>query len=120
MMLSTDPESISEDASIINSFLETNLDVLAHGGMLKKEGINSKDCKQWNTLKHNIKEASVQPLDLVKKNMEMTDIEDRGGNKTFVLKRFDWYKHVRALPIHECFYYTSNASASHQRWHTLF
>jgi hypothetical protein len=71
VLLNTDPDTVSKDAAEIQSFLDTNLDVLAHGGTPKKGGVRSMDCKPWNTLKKGIKEACVQPLDLVKKNMGM-------------------------------------------------
>ena len=103
MLLSTDPDAVSKDAASIESFLDTNLDVLAHGGSPKKGGIRCKDCKPWNTLKKGIKEASVQPLDLVKKNMETTDSEERQPS---VFKRIDWYEQVSGSQS-LCFYCTS-------------
>ncbi len=95
MLLNTEPEAVSNDAAEIQSFLDTNLDVLAHGGTPKKGGFQSRDCKPWNTLKKGIKEACVQPLDLVKKNMGMGDSEEEG--QRFVLKRVDWYEKVSSL-----------------------
>jgi hypothetical protein len=98
MMLSTDPMAVSIDAAEISAFLETNMGILARGRKPQVSGMPCRDCKAWNTLKKSIKDAGVQPLDLVRRNVEIADVEANGacygGEETFVLKRVDWYQHV--------------------------
>lgn len=101
MLLSTDAAAVASVADEIDTFIDFNLSHAAEGERCGAQLLGSRACTPWTSLKKGIKDAGVQPMDLVRRNME---IEEAGFEKTydgarwdsekFVLKKKDWYMQV--------------------------
>jgi hypothetical protein len=110
MLLSTDAAAVASVADEIDTFIDFNLSHAAEGERCGAQLLGSRACTPWTSLKKGIKDAGVQPMDLVRRNME---IEEVGFEKTydgarwdsekFVLKKKDWYLQVCGAWV-QCFF----------------